>query len=200
MCILFKIFKKSDWEERWFFLRRWIANPKQLGAVFPSSRALARAMARCALEDLNPEEKILELGAGTGRFTQALIDAGIPEHRLLCIEIDPNLGIYLKKKFPKAKVVVGNACALEQILKAELVNIDIGVVISGLPMLNFPALVQQEILRGCFKVLKSKGQFLQFTYSPFTSIRSKCFSLSRTRKCWVFNNFPPATIWSYVLE
>ncbi|WP_278243181.1 class I SAM-dependent methyltransferase [Holospora elegans] len=197
---MFKIFKKSDWEERWFFMRRWMANPKQLGALFPSSRALARAMAKCALENLDPQEKILELGAGTGRFTQALIDAGIPEHRLICIEIDPNLGMYLKKKIPKAKVVLGNACALEEILNAEQLSTNIGVVISGLPMLNFPALVQKEILRGCFKVLKSKGQFLQFTYSPFPSIRSQCFSLTKTRKCWVFNNFPPAAIWSYVLE
>ncbi|ETZ07025.1 16S ribosomal RNA methyltransferase KsgA/Dim1 family protein [Holospora obtusa F1] len=177
-----------------------MANPKQLGALFPSSRALARAMAKCALEGLNSQEKILELGAGTGRFTQALIEAGIPEHRLICIEIDPNLGMYLKKKFPKAKIVLGNACALEEALKAEQLSMNIGVVVSGLPMLNFPDLVQKEILRGCFKVLKSKGQFLQFTYSPFTSIRSQCFPLEKTRKCWVFNNFPPATIWSYVLE
>lgn len=202
MCtILFRLFHKEDWAERWFFLRRWVANPRQLGALFPSSRALAKAMASCALENLtSSEEKILELGAGTGRFTQALINAGIPEHRLICVEIDPNLGVYLKKKFPKAKIISGSACALEHVLKTHQIQAEIGVVISGLPMLNFPALVQQEILRGCFNVLKRSGEFLQFTYSPFASIRIRCFPLRKTRKRWVFANFPPATIWSYVLE
>ena len=119
---------------------------------------------------------------------------------MICIEIDPNLGVYLKNKFPAAKIISGSACSLEKILKAEQLQAEIGVIISGLPMLNFPSLVQQEILRGCFKVLKPYGQFLQFTYSPFASIRSRCFSLKSARRRWVFNNFPPATIWSYVLE
>ncbi len=57
------------------FLRALIARPKHVGAVAPSSRALARAIAR----QIEPacSGPILELGPGTGVITQALLERGI---------------------------------------------------------------------------------------------------------------------------
>jgi phosphatidylethanolamine/phosphatidyl-N-methylethanolamine N-methyltransferase len=54
------------------FLRALIARPKNVGAVAPSSRALARAIAR----QINPARPgpVLELGPGTGVVTRALLE------------------------------------------------------------------------------------------------------------------------------
>lgn len=153
-------------------------------------------MAECALEGQSSDEWIVELGAGTGRFTRALIEAGIPEERLLCIEIDPFLAEYLQEKFPKACVLTGNACYLEELMEKHSGK-NIRTIISGLPMLNFAAVVQQKILRGCFHILKEEGQFLQFSYSPFASLSTSRFPLQKRHRKMILLNFPPASIWSY---
>src|SRR5579871_6735393 len=67
----------------------WIRSPLKVGALLPSSRALARAMA--AEIDLSTPGTIIELGAGTGAVTHALLHAGIPADRLVIIERDRKL-------------------------------------------------------------------------------------------------------------
>ena len=57
------------------FFRRWLSNPLQMGSVVPSSPALCRrvaAHAHCA-----PDEIVVELGAGTGVISRALLDSGL---------------------------------------------------------------------------------------------------------------------------
>ncbi len=186
----------SAWQERWVFFKRWFAHPRQLGSLVPSSQALARFMAASTLKELAPGDHVLELGAGTGRFSQALLDAGLPEERLWCVEIDPILSQGLALRFPNVHVLQGNACALETLLP-EWLHQKIGVVVSGIPMLALSKVVQQKIVEGCFQILKEKGIFLQFTYSPFSSIQANRFALEKKRLGTVFRNCPPASVWSY---
>jgi phosphatidylethanolamine/phosphatidyl-N-methylethanolamine N-methyltransferase len=80
------------------FLREWLANPQRTGAVAPSSPKLAAAMARWLPSD--PESYVLELGPGTGAVTQALIQRGLREDRLVAIENNPKLARLLRKRFP----------------------------------------------------------------------------------------------------
>ena len=190
--------EKSDFKELALFFKRWAANPLQLGAIFPSSLSLSRAIAKEVMQNFRLEdgEYILELGAGTGRFTKALIEAGIPEERLICIEIDQTLVDYLVKKFPTAKIIMGNACYLDSIIASEI-HKKISTVVSGIPMMNIPAIIQRSIIEGCFKVLKSAGQIVQFTYSPFSSIKVQPLNLHKRRVKTVLKNFPPATVWAY---
>ena len=72
------------------FLREWFANPQRTGSVAPSSPKLAAAMARWLPSD--PESYVLELGPGTGAVTQALIERGLREDRLVAIENNPETG------------------------------------------------------------------------------------------------------------
>ena len=65
-----------------FFLA-WLANPLRVGAVSPSSRALADAITAEITPACAP---VIELGPGTGVFTRSLIARGIPEERLALIE------------------------------------------------------------------------------------------------------------------
>ena len=62
--------------------------PLKMGAIWPSSPELAKAMA----DQVDPQIKgpIIELGSGTGSITHALIGGGIDESRLILIENHPD--------------------------------------------------------------------------------------------------------------
>ena len=55
------------------FIRSWIEKPLSTGAVMPSSKALARTMARYV--DPKASGPVIELGPGTGPVTEALVAA-----------------------------------------------------------------------------------------------------------------------------
>src|SRR5579871_2233376 len=67
------------------FFRRWLANPLQMGSVIPSSAALCERIVRHTQRAAN--EAVLELGAGTGVVSRALLQAGVPPERLIVVEI-----------------------------------------------------------------------------------------------------------------
>ncbi|BDB96538.1 hypothetical protein HYD_6710 [Candidatus Hydrogenosomobacter endosymbioticus] len=139
---------------------------------------------------------VLELGCGTGRFTRALIEAGIPEENLVCVEIDGELFNYLAGEFKKARVIRGNACDMMSIIPGELIG-KIGVVVSGIPMINLPHVVQKAIVDGCMNVMRPRGEIIQFTYSPLASLNTSLLGLRKRKVATVFRNFPPATVWAY---
>ncbi|MGA2788334.1 MAG: rRNA adenine N-6-methyltransferase family protein, partial [Verrucomicrobiota bacterium] len=96
------------------FLREWFADPQRTGAVAPSSPHLAAAMARWLPFD--PESYVLELGPGTGAVTQALIERGLREDRLVAIENNPKLARLLHRRFPRARIITGDAWQLDELL------------------------------------------------------------------------------------
>ncbi|MGA2568455.1 MAG: methyltransferase, partial [Pseudolabrys sp.] len=57
------------------FIRSWIEKPISTGAVMPSSKALARTMARYV--DPKANGPVIELGPGTGPVTEALVQRGV---------------------------------------------------------------------------------------------------------------------------
>ena len=186
-------------QETMTFMKRWCAHPFRLGSLVPSSKALARFIASEALKELEPEDQVLELGAGTGRFTRALLEAGLSGNRLICMELDRKLAHYLTQQFPQARIVQGNAAFLENLIPT-IFHKKVGVVISGLPMLSLPDVVQEKILHSCLALLRDRGKILQFTYSPFSSINAQRFGMEKKRLRWVWGNLPPANVWCYTRQ
>ena len=117
------------------FLRSLVVRPRSIGAIAPSSPALARKIA----EQIDPrtEGMVIELGPGTGVVTDALIARGITEDRLIAIESDPDMAQLVRERFPKLRVVEGDAYDLERSLIGHACEGLAGVV-SGLPLLNQP--------------------------------------------------------------
>ena len=76
-------------EDEFRFIRTWATSPKKMGAVSPTSRALARLMVKHAAPD--PAGMTLELGPGTGVVTEALLEAGIPRRAHRQRRIRPRL-------------------------------------------------------------------------------------------------------------
>ena len=66
------------------FFKSLLKNPLSIGAVAPSGRFLARLMATT----LEPGARVIELGAGTGTVTQAILDAGVEPKDLYLVEQD----------------------------------------------------------------------------------------------------------------
>ena len=139
---------------------------------------------------------VLEIGAGTGSFTQALLDAGVPAKQLISVELDPKLFSYLESRFPDVTCLCGDASDLQSLLPKHLAS-KIATVVSGTPMISVPFKVQQAIITSSFSLLSESGIFYQFTYSPFSSIPANAFKLVKRRVGTVFFNVPPATVWAY---
>src|SRR5579872_5797326 len=106
----------ADVTRPWMFFRRWIANPLQMGSVVPSSAALCRRIV--AQTRRTPDEAVLELGAGTGVVSRALIAGGVPADRLMVVEIVPDMARHLQDVLPGATVIEGDARELPHLVPA----------------------------------------------------------------------------------
>lgn len=174
------------------FLKQVLANPRQVSAVAPSSDALAKRMAEAV-----PEGKgnVVELGAGTGKITQALFDAGVPSDNLYSFEVNADFCALLKQRYPALQVFRDSA---ENLVHHEI-N-DVKAVVSGLPLLSMDRATQRAIVVGAFSKLRSGGIFIQFTYGLFPPVnRSLCdeLSISWKRSETIWGNLPPATSYVY---
>lgn len=116
-----------------FFLA-WIANPCRVGAIIPSSTALAHAITADLLPASAP---VIELGPGTGVFTRSIIARGVPEHRLALIEHAADFVDKLRSDFPHASVHWMDATRLGHVELFE--GEQAGAVVSSMPLLLMPA-------------------------------------------------------------
>jgi phosphatidylethanolamine/phosphatidyl-N-methylethanolamine N-methyltransferase len=175
-----------------FFLA-WLANPRRVGAIVPSSAALAEAMTA----DLWPASApVIELGPGTGVFTHSIIARGIPEDRLALIECGGDFVGRLQREFPRAHVYRMDATRLRHV---ELFDGEhAGAVVSGVPLLLMPAKSVLALLDGAFAQLRPDGAFYQFTYgrdAPIARSVLDRLSLKATRIGGTLANVPPAVVY-----
>jgi phosphatidylethanolamine/phosphatidyl-N-methylethanolamine N-methyltransferase len=179
-----------------FFLM-WLRRPQRMGAVVPSSQALARAM----VEGIDPDAPgaVVELGGGTGSITRAILRAGNAPQNLIVVEREAELCKVISKRYPGVRVL----CADARDLKPLLAHAGLGpvkAVVSGLPLVAMAREDCRRILAGAFAILAPGGQFLQFTYSPVSPVPQKTIAelgLQGVRSQWVFSNLPPAAVWRY---
>jgi phosphatidylethanolamine/phosphatidyl-N-methylethanolamine N-methyltransferase len=175
------------------FLREWVVNPQRTGAVAPSSPQLGAAMARWLPR--NPESYVLELGPGTGAVTDALLKRGLREDRIIAIEHNSTLARLLRKKFPCARIITGDAWQLDELLR-DLPDpvVSVGAVISSLPLLNFPKEQADALAQKIRAVLEPRGRWVQYSYQIVKS-RSRGaddFKLLASKIVWF--NLPPARV------
>ncbi len=182
-------------EENFLFLRQLVKNPKMLGAIVPSSEALGKFISKQIV--ITDQTQCVEIGAGTGSLTLALLRAGILPENLYVVELDTTLSDFLKKKLPaEVHVIKGDAAHLEKLLPSHIIG-HVDTVVSGIPMMNLSKAEQTALIESSFNVMKNEGSLLQFTYGPLSPLPAKKLGLSKKRIGHVLLNFPPATIWRY---
>lgn len=176
------------------FIRSWIDNPGRTGSVTPSSPALARRMA--SFVDPEIPGPIVEIGPGTGPVTEALIERGVDESRLILVEYSPEFCELLRKRFPRATVIEGDAYALSTTLAGHLDGKAVAVV-SSLPLFNKPPAMRSALAKDVFGLLVEDGPFIQFTYSVISPVPRRGAGLKSFVSDWVLRNIPPARVWVY---
>ena len=181
------------------FIRAWLDNPLVAGAVSPSGRVLSRTMARAINPDVGGP--VIELGPGTGPVTEALIRRGITQDRLILVEFDPDFCKLLARRYPRARIVEGDAYALARSLSSVL-NVKAAAVVSSLPLLTKPERQRLTLLGEAFDLMRPEGVFVQFTYgigSPVPRLNENFeptgFRASVSPPVWL--NLPPARVWTY---
>lgn len=175
------------------FLRRWLANPLQMGSVVPSSPALCRRIA--ALVTRREDEVVVELGAGTGVISRALLAAGVPPERLVVVEIVRDMADHLRRVMPGVQVIQGDAFELARALP-ERMHGKVGTAICGIPLVMLPLAQQRRFVDAVESVAPGKG-FLLYTYCITSPLPYRKLGLTAKREAWTPLNLPPASVWRY---
>jgi phosphatidylethanolamine/phosphatidyl-N-methylethanolamine N-methyltransferase len=183
----------EDVKNTGLFLKRWLANPLQMGSVIPSSPALCRRIA--ALVRRGPEGVVVELGAGTGVISRALLTAGVPPERLVVVEIVRDMADHLRRVLPGVTVIQGDAFDLARALPERLRG-KVGTAICGIPLVMLPLAQQQRFVDAVEAVAPGKG-FLLYTYCITSPLPYRKLALTAKREAWTPLNIPPASVWHY---
>ena len=146
-------------DDRGHFFKSWIQNPLAIGAVAPSGRLLAKLMAK----GLAAGARVIELGAGTGNLTQAILDRGVRPEDLFVVEQNARFVKILERRFPQCPIVAADATALVEHVGTEHGSFD--CVVSGLPLLFFSLQQKLQVLSQAFELLGPSGVLHQFTYA-----------------------------------
>lgn len=164
------------------------------GAVAPSSKYLAATMA--SFIDPRLPGPIVELGPGTGPVTDALVGRGIEQERLVLVEFNPEFAQLLKRRFPRATIVCGDAYDITETL-AGVIDEPCGGFVSGLPLFTKPLEQRLQLLDAAHEMSCPRAPFVQFTYAvvPPMPARSSRYEAIASERIW--KNVPPARVWVY---
>jgi len=174
------------------FLRALIARPKIIGAILPSSPALAEAIARQIDPDAGP---VLEIGPGTGALSGAILARGVSPEQLTLVEYDDDMAQHLAARFPKSHVIQGDAFDLDRTLGPRY-SAPFAAIVSGIPLLNNSMARRQAFMEGLVQRLTPGGPLVQFSYgtqAPVVPPPGYCV----VRAATVLANIPPARVWVY---
>lgn len=172
------------------FAKECLRAPRSVGAICPSGPALAKAMA-ARVADGNG--LVVELGAGTGVVTAALLRRGITPARLVVLERSEAMVTLLRRRFPQLTIVHGDAASLSDYLPK---GAQVDCIVSSLPFVSIPEEIRTRIISQ-IKSLLQGGSLLQYTYlwakeSCLTRAGLTCVSTTT-----VWKNMPPARVMEF---
>ena len=173
------------------FFKSWIQNPVAIGAVAPSGRLLAKLMA----SGLQRGARVIELGAGTGTVTQAILDTGVRAEDLFVLEQNTQFLRILARRFPECPLVAGDALSVAEHVPGPGT---FDFVISGLPLLFFSPEQKQRLLEQVFELLGQRGALHQFTYAGRCPVERSLRSRLELRSSLIGIapfNLPPAFVY-----
>jgi phospholipid N-methyltransferase len=181
---------------------KFLRHPRTVGAVAPSSAILARTMVlgvgSC------PDERVVELGPGTGSFTRAIVANLGLGGRLLAIDVDQAFVDGIHRRWPTVDCVCASAEMLPELAAARgLMPVD--RIISGLPFASLPEPITRGILEAIERTLKPGGEFTTFQYvhayrlPPAAAFRRELTQRlgAPPSEVLVVRNVPPARVLSW---
>lgn len=188
---------RAEAGRNWVFFRQWLRAPLRTASVVPSSPRLGRAMAMALPADVR---RVVELGAGTGAITRALLQHRLQAADLFVLELNPELHAGLKQEFAGSVVVCGDARELPQLLRRteRFSDGQTDAVVSSLGFLSMPEGLVEAIVAATLECLPAHGCIVQFTYGPKCPIPAAImerFQLQARRVDFTLLNLPPASVY-----
>ena len=181
------------------FLQAFIREPASVGALSPSSRALALAMINGF--DLSKADTIVELGPGTGAFTGPILERIGKNTTFFAMELDRIHARGLKRRFPGLSVYNDSAERLDDYLALHHRKAD--YIVSGLPWANIPRATQDLIMDAVIASMADTGVFTTFAYlharwlpkaRQFRRVLEQRFSHVEISPV-IWRNLPPAFVY-----
>ena len=181
------------------FLKEFVSKPHEIGAIVPSSPALAREVVRSV--DWDRVAVAVEYGPGLGAITGEILTRTEGKD-FFAIELNEVYADRFRRNFPDVPLYRDSVANVASIAAEHGVEA-IDCVISGLPWANFSDTVQDELLDAMFQVLREGGQFVTFAYMHGLALpRGRRFREKLARKFRklerspvVWRNTPPAVVY-----
>lgn len=178
-----KMFIKQFWKEK-----------RMVGAVSASSRSLGKMMIQSI--DFEKDKVLVELGPGTGVFTEILIEK-MPEDAILFVfELNDRFYEQLidKIKDKRVHIIHDTAEKVEEYLqKYGFEKAD--AILSSLPLAMFTKELRGSVLKASKNALRSNGTYVQFQYS-LQAKKELERTFNKVKIRWTPRNFPPAFVYS----
>ncbi|ATM96923.1 putative methyltransferase [Yersinia frederiksenii] len=175
---------RRNFKSQFSYLQRFIASPRTVGSLAPSSPWLCQAMLNQV--DWKQDLNIAELGAADGVLTKRILSHMSVNSRLQAYEIQPHFAHALHQiNDPRLQVAFRSAEQLDQ---------DYDAVFCCLPLLSIPTKITIKILQQAQQRLRAnKGVLVLFQYSHLSEpLLSRYFTWKKIR---VVRNFPPALVY-----
>ena len=191
---------EQNLKERVEFFRVFIKEPARVGALGPSSPALARSMVHGLA--LKTADTVIEIGPGTGAFTGLILKQIGDATTFIALELNDQYVQSLKRRFPDLTVYNDSAERIGDYLTLHRKR-SVKYIISGLPWAVFEPALQQRIMDAVLTSLAPGGVFRTFAYihalwmpsaRKYRSRLEKCFARVETSPV-VWKNVPPAFVY-----
>ena len=173
------------------FIKQFFKNKNMVGAISPSSKFLGKKM--LSNIDFNSAKVIIELGPGTGVFTDLIIQRMAPDAKLLVFELNDNFHESLAARINDPRVHVFHESAANihsQLNKDEQAD----VIVSSLPLMVFSEELRNSVISESYQTLKDDGTYVQFQYSLQSKKLLEAI-YKRVSVSFTFKNIPPAFVY-----
>lgn len=143
------------------------------GSIIPSSRFLASAITKPLAKREGPR-RVLEIGPGTGAFTQKIVRLLRPDDHFDIVEINPTFAAVIREQFettPSYQAVSEISTVHETPLQEFQYDAPYDIIISGLPTTNFDVPLVQEIFETFVELLAPGGELSYFEYMYLRQMR-----------------------------
>jgi phospholipid N-methyltransferase len=165
----------SRFAECRLFFSEFRQNFHTTGAILPSGRRLANALARFVAQPTEKPRKILEVGPGTGAVTRHIISAMSPHDTLDLVELNDAFVRRLNERFqtePHFQAVADRAHVWHCPVQDLPTDSKYDVIVSGLPLNNFSVELVESLLNTLTGLMVPGGTLSFFEYIAVRSART----------------------------
>jgi phospholipid N-methyltransferase len=184
----------SSLHENWKFFQAFLKSPRVVASVIPSSPVAVRRAVRAI--DPAQARVVVELGAGTGCMTRALLDALPTSSRLIVIErtaeFIPTLTAIRDERLEVVHGCASNIGAEVRRLGYEAAD----AVISGIPFSTLPQALASRIAAEIHAVLAPGGRFVAYQFNKRVADYARPL-MGLPEVEFVFRNVPPVRLFTW---